>query len=464
MLKMLFLDYRDFESVRGFRRRVEPPRKFEDNPILVSDDPVEGDRMSLYGSIIRRPGDGLWQAWYTVRGPSGGALAYAESEDGVEWHRPALDVVEVDGKRSHLIFDQSPHGATVIYDEREVRPEWRYKLMAGAAPSDRTSAYRSADGIHWLPAAENPVIGTNPDCPMSLHRAHDGRYVLYCRPDWADRRVSRRESWDFRHWSEPRIVIDQGPGDHPQTQFYGLGAMPYGAYEIGTLWVYHTEAEDMEFWKMHGHQQPELAYARSGHAWHRAELGTAWIALGAEDRWEWGGIQPASAPVLLDDEIRFYYVGVRTEHGAASFGGPEPRCGIGFASMKPDRFAGVSATAEGHILTRAFWTETPEFYVNARVQRGGELRVGILDLEGRAIEGFELENSVGAVGDSTSHRLAWRNHPDSSVLCNRQIRLSVFAREVTVYALLAGSGSELASYWQFRIPSFLDMEHERARM
>jgi hypothetical protein len=33
-----------------------------------------------------------------------------------------------------------------------------------------------------------------------------------------------------------------------------------------------------------------------------------------------------------------------------------------------------------------------------------------------------------------------------------------------VYALMAGGRSELASYWQFRIPSYMDMEHEKATM
>ena len=166
MLKMLFFDYRDFEIVEGFTRVLQPPDKSERNPVLRSDHPVEGDWMSLYGSVIRCPEDGLWQMWYTVRPATGlRALAYAESADGVEWHRPASDVVVVDGQGSHLVFDQDPHGATVIYDDREERPEWKYKLLAGAMPSGRISAYHSGDGIHWLAAAENPVIGTNPHTP-----------------------------------------------------------------------------------------------------------------------------------------------------------------------------------------------------------------------------------------------------------------------------------------------------------
>ena len=464
MIKMLFFDYRDYEIVDGFRRELSPPSKFEGNPILVSNHPAEGNRMSFYGSVVRRPDDGLWQMWYTVSPPGGTlALAYAESQDGIAWRRPALDLITMDGKNTHLVFDRRPHGATVIYDEREPRLDWRYRLLAGAAPSDRISAFRSADGIHWLRAAENPVIGTHPDCPMSLQRAGDGRYAVYVRPAFGDRRVARRESWDFAHWSEARTVIDQDPADHPQTQFYGLGAIPYGAYEIGTLWIYQTVESDMGFNKMLGHQYPELAYTRTGHAWHRAAVGEPWIPLGQEGSWEWGMIQPASAPVLLQDEIRFYYAAIRTGHGVREYHGREPRCGIGFASMKPDRFVGVTAERGGVILTRPFWTSTPEFYVNAQVPSTGEIRVAVEDLAGQPISGFELAQCIPLKGDSVRHRLAWRNDPDRAQLADREIRLRLQASEAIIYALMAGGEEELATYWKFDIPPFLSLEQQRAQ-
>jgi len=465
VIKMLFFDYRDFEIVDGLERKIEPPRKHRGNPVLVSDHPGEGNSMSFYGSVIRRPTDGLWQMWYTVRSPKiGSAAVCAESDDGIVWRRPAFDVARMGRKKTHIVFADYPHGLTVIYDEAEERPGWKYKLMAGAAPSHRISAYRSADGVHWLPAAENPVIGTNPDCPMSLHRARDGRYVLYCRPGFADRRVGRRESWDFRHWTEPRTVYDQEPGDHPQTQFYGLGATPYGPYEIGTLWVYHTDPDDMDFYKMKGHQQPELVYTRTGHAWRRAALGTPWIRLGRAGSWEWGNIQCASSPVLLDDEIRFYYVGMKSAHGTRGYRGKGPRCGIGFASMKPDRFVAMRTRRSGRVLTRPFWTETPRFFINARTSREGVIRAAVLDLEGKPIRGFDAGNCVPVTGDSTRHELRWRNDPDRSALAHREIRLDVRIRKGKLYALCSGSPEEERRYQEFRIPGFMRMELEKGRM
>lgn len=462
MVKLLFLDYRDHEIVKGFVRRLTPPRKHRGNPIMVSDGPFDRDRISFYGSVIRRP-DGLWQMWYTA----GPGLCYAESDDGIAWRRPMMDVVKIDEKPTNVVFDQHPHGACVMYDEREERPGWRYKMLAGAAPSHRICAFRSADGLRWQPAAENPVIGSNPDCPMSLHRAFDGTYVAYHRPGFGDRRVGRNVSYDFVRWSGAQMVLDQEPGDDAQTQFYGMGAMPYGAYEIGTLWIYHTMADDLDFYKMRGHQETELAYARSGYAWHRAALGEPWIKLGRAGSWEWGNIQAASAPVLLEDEIRFYYAASRGAHGRGdeSKGRSEgPGCGVGFATAKPDRFVCIECRGEGSLLTRAFWTETPEFFVNADVRKGGWVRVEIIDLEGQAIPGFESARCVPIEGDHVLHRVAWRGEPDRSALAHREIRFRLRAKNAAIWALSAGIEAEAKTYWRFRIPHYLRMDLEKARM
>ncbi len=463
MVKIHFFDYRAVEWQRGFERVPEAAVECDGNPLLVSDHPADGGRMSMYGSVIRRPDDHLWQMWYTSGGARGEplTLSYAESDDGVDWRRPSLP----DGPRpgTHIVFDRGPHGACVLCDEAETRPGWRYKMLAGAAPSHRISAFRSPDGVHWVDAAENPIIGINPDCPMSIHRAADGRYVLYCRPQFGDRRVSRRESWDFVHWTEPRIVIDQEPADPPQTQFYGLGAVPYGPYEIGSLWVYHTLEEDLGFNKMRGHQQPELAYSRSGYAWHRLEVGFPLISLGEPGSWKAGNIQPASAPVFLEDEIRFYYAAARMEHGNMSgFAGPEPGWGLGFVSLRPDRFVGMHAREEGRLLTRPIWVERDAFHVNAAVSPGGAVRVELRAVDGTPVPGFGLADCRPITGDRLDHVVRWEGDPDRSSLPYTELRLLVEARNATVYALGAGTVSEWRDYRAFRLPDFITAEQRRA--
>lgn len=133
-----------------------------------------------------------------------------------------------------------------------------------------------------------------------------------------------------------------------------------------------------------------------------------------------GGIQLTGAPVLLEEEIRFCYVGMLAEHGSEVSTGSRPRCGVGFASMKPGRFVSVDSADEGHVLTRAFWAAVPEFYANAEIACGGELRAAVLDSGGQPIQGCELERALPSVGDSMQHRCEWKDHPDRSALAHGQ--------------------------------------------
>lgn len=465
--KWLFLEYRQFEQVEGFARRLQPPTKHPE-PCLVSEAPWENDALGLYGSVVQRD-DGLFQMWYMCGGWGQGKMkvAYAESDDGIRWRRPELDLCDWQGRPTNVLTTDRPIGAAVLYDLQDPRPGWRYKFVcAPASFHNRICGFRSPDGIHWKPAAENPIIGTDPDGPMCLMRLPNGRYALHHRPCWGDRRVARSESWDFAHWTEPRVVCEPEPGDGTNVQFYGMGAIPYGEYEIGTLWVYHTDPEDMVWSKGLGVLEPELIYGRGGYAWHRAALGQPWIALEDDpEAFEQGQIHTASQPLLLNDEIRFYYAACRNRHGKdGTHTGSGPTWAIRFAACKPDRFVSVTCTERGEILTRPFWTEHPEFFINGNIRDG--LRAEVLDVKGNVITGFGLEDAEPLSGDGLRLRLRWQGAPDRSVLAEREIRLRLQARDATLYSIAAGTEEQARRYWEFRLPYFLpkDLElHERQR-
>jgi hypothetical protein len=452
MIKFLFFDCRWFEEIEGFTRRLESPRK-HDEPLLISDRPWEGNAIRFYGSVLRRP-DGCFQMWYKCGGWRAPAmLAYAESDDGIEWRRPELDVFEWEGRRTNVVLDHRPIGTSVIHDEREPRPGWRYKLLYAPGEHERLSALRSADGIHWLPAAENPVIGTHPDGPTALLRQADGRYAVYHRPCWGDRRVARSDSWDFIHWPEARVVLEPDQSDPANVQFYGLGAIPYGAYEIGTLWHYDTDPDDTVWSKGKGVLWPELVHSRGGYAWHRTAQGTPWIALEREKgSFGHGQIMMASQPVFLDDEIRFYYAASKARHGEMWDWPPDDVCwAVSSASCKPDRFISARCGGSGRLLTRPFWVETPGFFVNADI--GGSLRAAVTDIDAKPIVGFTMAESKPIRGDSCAHVLEWADEPDRSSLADRELRLRIEVEGATLYSISAGSAEDTRRYWEFRLPN-----------
>jgi hypothetical protein len=325
----------------------------------------------------------------------------------------------------------------------------------------RISAFRSPDGIHWKPAAENPVIGTNPDGPMSLMRLPDGRYALLHRPCWGDRRVARSESWDFVHWSEARVVCEPDDRDGTNVQFYGMGAIPYGPYELGTLWVYHTDADDMGWTKGLGYLDVELTHSRGGYCWHRTSRGTPWIPAEADpSAFGSGQIHAASQPLLLGDEVRFYYAAAKVRHGEdGRWDGEGPAWAIGFARCRPDRFVSITCEEKGHVLTRPFWTDGAEFFVNGRID--GRLRAEVADLQGEAVPGFGLDDCMPMEGDDVCHSIRWSGSPDRSQITGREIRLRIEAERASLHSLSAGSREEADAYWRFRLPYFLPMDLEK---
>jgi len=450
MIKLLFFDYRELEEVNGFKRQLEQPKKYADNPLFCADSPWENGNMQFYGSVIKAPGK-PFQMWYTfIHEPWSMYLAYAESDDGIVWQKPLFDTFKFNGEKTNVVFTGNPHGAAVIYDQNEPREDWKYKMLAGTDPSGCICAYRSKDGIHWHPVRSFPVLGTNPDCPMGFLRAPNGRYAVYHRLFGYGRRVFRSESHDFVYWSsEPRMVMEPDAEDPPQVQFYGMGSASYGRYEIGTLWLFHTEKDEYGRGKIRGYQEAELTYARSGYAWHRAAQGKTFIPHGGQGEWDRGNLQCASSPVYLDNEIRYYYIGTDMLHQRHWELEPQT-AGLGMASMKPDRFVALQAGNEmAELLTCAFRLSSAGIFINASVAGNGWIKVEILDANARPVKYFAGADCLPIEGDSTAHPVRWRGGEAAEIPIGKPVRLRVSARNARLYSIYVTGSDEKPGYQSF---------------
>lgn len=448
MQKVLFFDYRELDAVRGFTRRLQHPTKHRGNPQFVADQPWENGNMQLYGSVVRPPG-GPFQLWYsTVEKPWCIRLAYAESEDGLTWKRPALGFHREKGRKTNLVLTQDIHGAAVLYDADEPDPTRRYKLAAGADPSQCVKIFTSPDGRAWTELSRDPQIPFDPDSPMAFLRSADGRYATHHRVRRWARRICRSESHDLKHWSEPRMVLEAGPADPPQTQFYGMGAAQYGPYEIGTLWIFHTDEDEMGRGHMNGYQDAELTYSRNGYAWHRLEPATPFLSRGRAAAWDRGNLQCASQPVYLEEEIRYYYMGTDMRHKRHWELDPQTS-GLGMARLKPDRFLALEAGAStAELLTVAFVPEGGRVYANAATAKGGWVKVELLDEQARPLRGYGERDCLPVGGDATAHAVRWKGRESAPV--GKPVRVRLRARKAKVFSLFfAGEGERLV-YHKFR--------------
>src|SRR5688572_12746202 len=96
--KQLFLDNYLIASMKAVKRTVEQAQKFGGNPVLWPTQPWEPPMATLYGSVIR---DGAeFKMWYK----SGMGVGFAQSEDGIVWRRPRLDLTLIDGEGSNILL------------------------------------------------------------------------------------------------------------------------------------------------------------------------------------------------------------------------------------------------------------------------------------------------------------------------------------------------------------------------
>ena len=85
---------------------------------------------------------------------------YAESDDGVEWRKPSLGLVEFEGSTdNNIILDEKPatHNFTPFKDANpECGPDEAYKGVGGG--KEGLIAYKSSDGVRWTRMADEPII------------------------------------------------------------------------------------------------------------------------------------------------------------------------------------------------------------------------------------------------------------------------------------------------------------------
>ena len=134
--KQLFLDDGFLvERAEGIRYVMHHPVKHPRNPLIVPDMPWEL-QVQLYGSVLWDEEDQIYKMWYTNRTCKYGKdsavlMAYATSEDGINWTKPTLNILPHEGSaKNNLLLDPGPGGSggvCVLKIPGERNPDKRYK-------------------------------------------------------------------------------------------------------------------------------------------------------------------------------------------------------------------------------------------------------------------------------------------------------------------------------------------------
>ncbi|MEJ1973035.1 MAG: hypothetical protein WDM96_11425 [Lacunisphaera sp.] len=226
---LLFADDSGVLNRSGVVRTIHAART-RAAPVLAPETPWEGDRVYIYGSVLRDAGTGAYRMWYqgrpepegtkppnrapALRGGGFDPVLQATSADGVHWTRPALGLYAFDGSTANnIVFEL--HSPAVLLDRFEPDAAKRYKLIGSTMKGYRV-AY-SADGLHWTEYPDNPVL-PHYDTVTLAQDPRTGEYLAYHKRPHTERGYYRRAVWlsrsmDFQHWSEPQLVFSPDATD-----------------------------------------------------------------------------------------------------------------------------------------------------------------------------------------------------------------------------------------------------------
>jgi hypothetical protein len=189
----------------------------------------------------------------------------------------------------------------------------------------------------------------------------------------------------------------------------------------------------------------ELATSRDGLNWQRPFRKPFWLARSQDGKFDSGAIFLSAQPVALEDEMRFYYGGY--SQGATGSDDLTLTTGIGLATLPRDRFAGLQPVPRsdqptlkkpldrvGQVTLKPLdLTGVKKLELNADAA-GGEVRVELLDGDGRRVRGFSREDAIPVTGDSLRHSLGWQGRGITNLLSGSYM-LRLHLNSATAYAL-----------------------------
>lgn len=487
--KQLLIDDLVIESVENVRRTWHCPQVIDEEPVIRRDRPWEHklDLSCNTFQVLRDPDTGTFKCWYTdwklptqlrpedtTTGDSTFHVLYAESEDGVTWHKPEFDIFPVDGKPTNIVLPYAYNLAPVV-DIHEPDPDKRYKAMytsykpadSRGGDIDAVGVLTSPDGIHWTAADETATLGGGQarlDDVIIMHYEPTSRmFVMTTRhydmyaiaretsnptmdhfmpvtypADW--RRMNRRRIWqalsaDGVHWSQPYLILSPEDGlDDLDETFYGLGRYPVGNITIGLLNV---------LWQVPNTFGVRLVYSRDGHTWEHLNKRQPFISPRGQGHWDTYMASVPFAPIEADDKLYFYIGASNSHHDWFITGGREGiqarevtdpssiECGVLLAKMRLDGFASLEAqqARAGIVITRPLISDGSKLIVNACCNDGGSIRAEITDMDGTVLPGFERDNCDVFTGDSVQHTFSWKNNPHIPVSSTSRVEYPYAERD-----------------------------------
>ncbi len=480
----LFVDNALIERLSG-RAELRLHRPVPRNVALVTDEPWEGNGTN-YVTVFQDAD--RYRMYYRGshfsyldgrdRPSTGNVYCYAESEDGIHWTKPQLELVERNGSKKNNIVREGigTHAFVPFHDTNpDCAADAKYKAL-GVGGTHGLFAFKSPDGIHWTLMAPDPVITTGAFDSQNLAfwDTDHSEYREYHRDFRDGRDIRTGTSQDFLHWTEPEYLsysanVDPGRPRSQQTDVRDPVGKNYPAGRVSQLYTnqitpyYRAPHLLLGFPTRYidrGWTESVMALPRYNYRQVRAKdsrrEGTAltdgmfmtsrnrrqfsvWPesflrpGLRMRDSWfygdtyqNWGLVETKSTISDAPAELSLYV----TERTAQETGAVLRRY-----SLRVDGFVSLHAPLiGGELITKPLIFSGSQLKLNVSTSAAGTVRIEIQDVNGQPFPGFALGDCQEVYGDDLQRTVVWAKTADLSALAGRAVRLRFEISDADLYS------------------------------
>ena len=431
----LFLDDLWIDEQHKLTRLWHPADIYPD-PVLVAEKPWEGTTIQV--ATVLKTGDQwkmYYRAWHAMHGRP--VVCVAESEDGMQWERPSLGLVEFRGSKQNNILPCK--GGSICHDPEDEKSPFK---MIYLGPGGIRGAI-SKDGYHWT-ELDKPLISKPPasDVQAVWFNKVDDKYIITHKTihGRSVRAVCIAESEDFRTFSDSQLIIKADLIDPPDVEYHGMMGFAYADLHLGLVerWI-----------NVPNHFELLLTWSHDRKTWHRPVTREPFI--GPTYDWNQGWHMGASSgPYQVGNQLWFHFTGGQRRPHFCVKSGPPKREVIGLATITVDRFASITAGfMEGQLVTKSMTWPGGDLLLNASTTRhfdsypldgGGAMQIEVWDESGQPIEGFSGESAapfdrnVPTRGSVEPAAVRWPGERSLDELAGQRIRLMFLMRDSHLFS------------------------------
>ena len=443
------------------RLRMHHPERRE--IALVHDEPWEGSGSGYHtvfqDNRVYRMYYKAWNHTFDARAAHPLKIAYAESVDGIHWHKPNLGFFEYEGsRRNNIVVDQvngdEPHDFNPFLDTNPIAsPDARYKAVGYGRNPKGLYAFQSPDGLRWTQIGDGPVMtkGKFDTQNTVFWDPNVRRYRAYIRDFENDiRGILTALSDDFEHWTEPEWL---DYGEAPVEQLYTNQIKPY--YRAPHLYVGFPARYVDRGWTDSAKRLPEQELRRERGAVNE-RYGTAVtdsLLMSSRDglnfrRWPEAFLRPGARTCFNwsygDNYLAWQVIETDSTFDDAPrelslfatesyFTSNEAR--LRRYTLRIDGFASAFAPlGGGELLTKPVTFEGERLLLNYSTSAAGSIQVEIQDEAGRPLPAFNLADAEERFGDEIDGEYVWKGRGRLADVAGRPVRLRFVLRDTDLYS------------------------------